>query len=394
MALPYRAPARRVRLADGLPVHLRLVLCTLTVHPTNPDTVFLGGLNVIRSTTAGTAFTDRTAPHVDNHAFAWDASGRLLCGNDGGIHRSANLGDSWTALNTGLGTIQLYAGVSLHPPSTPTSSTEASRTTAPTAAGPATPGPRSSAATAATPASARTATRSSQPGHRRPLPFRRRRLVPVHRLGSLRPQLLPAPVQARPTNSTRLVYGTERVFLSTTSGSSWTPISPDLTGGGAAAIRGIAFAPGDPRFIYVATNDGRIQVTEDGGSIWNLRRTQVTGWSRVTRPFAVHPNDPRRAWLAVGHFATDQILATSDAGRTWFPLRREPPRRPRPLDRPRSTGSIPRSSTSAPTPASSAPPSTPPGSASARTCQTPPSSTCAPTFHASAWSATTPGRGL
>jgi hypothetical protein len=41
----------------------------------------------------------------------------VLAGDDGGLHRSGNLGDSWVSLNTGLGVMQFYAGLSLHPTS-------------------------------------------------------------------------------------------------------------------------------------------------------------------------------------------------------------------------------------------------------------------------------------
>src|SRR5262249_38286023 len=67
-------------------------LPVISAQPTNPDVVFTGGLNLIRSTNAGAAWTTVPPPHVDNHALAWDASGRLLAGEDGGIHRSTNLG--------------------------------------------------------------------------------------------------------------------------------------------------------------------------------------------------------------------------------------------------------------------------------------------------------------
>ena len=51
-------------------------LNVVTVRPSDPNTVLLGGLNLLRSTTAGSAWTDVTPPHVDHHALAWDAAGR------------------------------------------------------------------------------------------------------------------------------------------------------------------------------------------------------------------------------------------------------------------------------------------------------------------------------
>ncbi|HVP10268.1 MAG TPA: DUF4198 domain-containing protein, partial [Phycisphaerae bacterium] len=95
-------------------------LNVVTVQPSNPNVVIVGGMNMLRSTNAGSTWTDITPPHVDQHALFWDAAGRLLAGDDGGVHRSTNLGDAWTALNDGLGIFQFYAGLSLHPTQTDT----------------------------------------------------------------------------------------------------------------------------------------------------------------------------------------------------------------------------------------------------------------------------------
>src|SRR5262249_31099781 len=56
-----------------------------------------------------------TPTHVDMHAAAWDAAGRLVVGDDGGVQRTTDLGANWTAINTGLATVQFYAGISSHP---------------------------------------------------------------------------------------------------------------------------------------------------------------------------------------------------------------------------------------------------------------------------------------
>ncbi|HWG21331.1 MAG TPA: hypothetical protein VG225_12445, partial [Terracidiphilus sp.] len=77
---------------------------------------------IIRSTDLGVTWTDISIvnnfePHTDNHAIAFDASGRMLAGNDGGIFRyDPSSGGSWTDLNTNLNTIQ-FTGIGLHPTS-------------------------------------------------------------------------------------------------------------------------------------------------------------------------------------------------------------------------------------------------------------------------------------
>ena len=90
-------------------------LSTLVVDPFDPDIVFAGGLSLVRSTNGGGGWSMVTPPHVDLHGLAYDASHRLLAANDGGLHRSSNNGLSWTEINSNLGVVQFYPGLSLHP---------------------------------------------------------------------------------------------------------------------------------------------------------------------------------------------------------------------------------------------------------------------------------------
>ena len=90
----------------------------IAVHPTNPDTVYFGGVEIYRSTSGGTSFANiRGGMHVDQHTFAFDPQNPdvVYAGNDGGIFRSDVGGGSWPSLNTNLALTQFYAGISLHP---------------------------------------------------------------------------------------------------------------------------------------------------------------------------------------------------------------------------------------------------------------------------------------
>jgi hypothetical protein len=91
----------------------------LAVDPTNPSIVYIAGAatgNALeRSTNGGTSFTSiisgGSSPHVDHHATAFDASGRFLDGDDGGIYRLDNTAPTtWTDLNGNLDTIQFVGG--------------------------------------------------------------------------------------------------------------------------------------------------------------------------------------------------------------------------------------------------------------------------------------------
>jgi len=100
---------------------------TLIVDPSNSAIVYTAGAadgnSVLRSTDSGAHWTDISSgaggvgPHVDHHAAAFDANGKYLDGDDGGIYRYDPGTNTWTQLNGGtayLNTIQLE-GIGLHP---------------------------------------------------------------------------------------------------------------------------------------------------------------------------------------------------------------------------------------------------------------------------------------
>jgi len=292
------------------------------VRPTDADTVFVGGVSLLRSTNAGGNWTAITPPHVDQHAIAWDAAGRMLAGDDGGLHLTTDLGNSWSALNEGLGLVQFYAGLSLDPAT-------------------------------GEPAFGGTQDNGTN-----------KRLGPddwIHVLGgdggytavnrenpdivfaefqgtgnlfrsingglnwnssssgitaSDRNCFLP-PFEFDPADDQRLVYGTHRVYESLNGGLSWSAISGDLTATPSGAIHSIAIAPSNPQTIWVTTNDGNVQVTFDGGAQWNLVRTNVPGWFRSMRQVFAAPDNHLRAYVAGSAFGTEQVLRTIDGGQTW-----------------------------------------------------------------------------
>ncbi|MCZ6506699.1 MAG: glycosyl hydrolase, partial [Acidobacteria bacterium] len=102
-----------------------------------------------------------------------------------------------------------------------------------------------------------------------------------------------APVRTRPHSASRLYFASQRLWRSDDRGDSWTAVSGDLTrdrnryelpidgrvrsvdalyDNGAMSLYGtittIAESPLDEQLIYTGSDDGLIQVTEDGGASW------------------------------------------------------------------------------------------------------------------------------
>lgn len=300
-------------------------LSVVHFSPTDANRVFVGGLNLLRYNLATPAYTVVTPPHVDVHALAFDAAGRLLCGNDGGVHRSADLGNNWTARNNRLGTIQFYAGVSPHPldpggflGGLQDNGTVRRRSdtglwtqifggdggwTQIDAANPA----RFFLCFQGTGNLYRTlddggAINSAAAG-----------IVDTDRNCFHPPYLID------PIGSNRMLYGTQRVYRTLTGANAWSVLSGDLTAG-TGAIQALAIAPSNTNISYAATNDGRVLRSDNGGGTFQIVAAGVPGWPRVTREIVVHPREPLTVYLAVGAFGVEQVRRSRDGGANWESL--------------------------------------------------------------------------
>jgi len=139
-----------------------------------------------------------------------------------------------------------------------------------------------------------------------------------------------------------LYTGTQKVWRTTTEGASWEQISPDLTradpvtmvaSGGPitkdqtgvetyATIFAIAPSYHDANVIWVGSDDGLVNVTQNGGQSWqNVTPPDAPDFVRINT-IEASPNTPGKAYVAGIRYLVDDdrtpyVWRTGDFGQTW-----------------------------------------------------------------------------
>jgi photosystem II stability/assembly factor-like uncharacterized protein len=315
----------------------------LAVDPADPNIIYAGGSTnggtpgIVASTDGGFTWLDIGAdgngdgPHTDHHAFAFDASGRLLDGNDGGLFAFDQTALTWSDLNGNLQTIQ-FTGIALDP------------TNANIAYG----GSQDNGTEKFTDSAQWTSISGGDGGFVRVDPnnpntiyhtFTRVSLqrstdggatfqnaigTGSNAINSNDPTNFYSPFVIDPSNTSRLLFGTNVLYESLDQGNNWAPIStPGANGWNTnVPISAIAVAPSDGNTIYAATNDGRIFTTNNDGTSWTEIDIPTAG-----DKFANIVVDPRNSQVAyVVRNAFDdlvnagKVFETTDGGNTWFDL--------------------------------------------------------------------------
>jgi photosystem II stability/assembly factor-like uncharacterized protein len=154
------------------------------------------------------------------------------------------------------------------------------------------------------------------------------------------------PILFSPVDPHVLYLGSNVLFRTTTGGSGWDVVSPDLTretyevpsslgifttldpekGKHRGVIYTIAPSFQNVTTIWVGTDDGLIHLTRDSGKTWkNVTPPELTPWSKVSLMTASHFDD-QTAYAAVNRFRVDDlhphIYRTHDGGATWTEITR------------------------------------------------------------------------
>jgi photosystem II stability/assembly factor-like uncharacterized protein len=155
-----------------------------------------------------------------------------------------------------------------------------------------------------------------------------------------------APYVLSPHNSRTIYFGANRLFKSVNRGDSWKPVSPDLTTNdkskldpgklsvtpentGAEAhctLTTVAESPLRAGVLWVGTDDGQVQVSQDDGATWTNVVGNIPDLPRNTwcsRVIASKWADGRAYATFDGHRSNDfkpYVYVTDDYGKTWSKL--------------------------------------------------------------------------
>ena len=318
---------------------------TVVVDPSNSAIVYVAGSagtnSILRSTNSGVSWSDISSggstPHADHHALVFDAAGRMLDGDDGGIYRLDSVTPvSWTDLNSNQSTIQ-FEGIGLHP------------TNPNIAIG----GSQDNGTEVYSGNKVWTETDGGDGGFAkfsRTNGSRAYHQIPNASFGTnffrrsdnggatwttktssisadVNSQNFYAPFVVDPGNGDRVLYGTNKVWETTNGGDAWTALSQVGVNGWNPSgynVDALGLAPSTVNTVYAAAN-GHIFVTSNHGATWTER--SISGTPHV-QDLQVDSSNSLIAYAVISQFSGGHVFRTTDGGATWTNISGNLPKEP------------------------------------------------------------------
>ncbi len=287
----------------------------LNVSPTNPNQVFLGEVELLRSNNGGTSwqtinFAGGDWVHVDIHDIEFHPeTGELYVASDGGLYRSSNSGNSFTRISDGLGITEYYrmGGATTNPDIILAGSQDNGTmfyngNSWQDYSG----GDGMECIVDYTDENWRTY--SYQYGTIRRSDNGQDGNFINSGIAGGEAANWTTPYIQHPTNPEIFYAGYQSIWKTTNRGNAWENISGILTAG--STMEFIAAAPSDADNYIYASDGNRLFVTKDGGDNWKSIGVSNRGF---LSGLAVHPTNPEILWTAQGQ----GVFMSEDAGENW-----------------------------------------------------------------------------
>jgi len=327
--------------------------------PKERDTMYVLNTGLYRSTDAGKTYKSIRVPHGDNHDLwiALNDAKRMINSNDGGANVSVNGGESWTPQT--YPTAQFYSAfVTAHVPYHVCGAQQDNSTACVDSTGNGSelydvgggesgyiaPDPRNPDVFYAGSYGGELTRYDRISGQTRAV-----NVWPDNPMGYSASDIKERfqwtyPIVFSPADPKVLFVGSQHVWKTTNDGQSWERISPDLTrhdpstmgpSGGPitldqtgvetyATVFTIAPSRHDVNLIWAGSDDGYVQVTQDGGKTWNnVTPTGLPAFARVSL-IEASPHKPGTAYVAANRYQRDDrapyVYRTDDFGKTWVKI--------------------------------------------------------------------------
>jgi len=299
----------------------------IRVDPVNASRVYVMGVSLFGSNDGGNSWAELSGWnfHVDHHAMFFNENNRILEGNDGGLYFSDNQGNSWSKINN-LPLTQFYAiDVDRQLPQRIYGGTQDNNTIRTMSGG----------------------TSDWQAilggdGMYTLVDYTNSDMIYAeYQWGNLYRSMdggytmdyiaapmsgdrvnWSAPLAMHPEDPSILYFGTYRVWKSTDYGSSWQPISGDLTHGTNDyfyTLTTIAVSSVNPSIVITGSGDGKVFISTNNGQTWqDITAGLPNRWITHVAP---DPFNAQTIYATLSGFRWDEplphVFCSTNLGQTW-----------------------------------------------------------------------------
>lgn len=306
----------------------------LAVSPVDPDLIFVGGVNIWKSTNGGSTWSisahwtggsGGTLPyvHADQHALEFKpGSNVLFSGNDGGIAKTLNAGTSWTDISDGISVTQFYRlGLSAQTPHLMLAGAQDNGTLKRKNAVWSSAVMGDGMEAAINPLDSNNMYGSMYYGaiYRTTNGGTNWSQVAGNNVNGINEQGdWVTPYVIDPTDPNILYAGFSKVWKSTNKGSAWTAISSVLDAN--YKITALAVSRSNPDVIY-AGSMAKLYKTVDGGANWTNISTGLPLSSAGLTYLAIDPVNPDHIYVTLsGYTSTAKVYESVNGGTNWTNL--------------------------------------------------------------------------